>query len=534
MKRILLALSLLLAVAVRAQELTVKSMTIEPMDLSASKYVRNDLNGKACALVKVQIPLEGMVFEGNVLGDVENKAGEYWVYLTAGTKFFQIKHSSVSPLFLKFADFGLKPLASRTTYVLRLTAPERAMAKDPSMPVAMASKTDPMFPDWWNVTDDGLYVGISPPSYDGKSAKSAALLNAMSLYAQSSDQAVIFEAQYENKSGEIEKDKVLSKYLMEFTGISMDIFQEYYNSKGEYFVMCSIRKNPESSDNVDISWEFESFTEEDKRAEGSIIADLRMAVTIDGQHLYFKEKCFTSWSNNDYSMRLSCGNIDYIDGSSLVNGINLEIGGEGRGRFYLAGSPGICQSRLLNAFPCLPDWLWASVNSRWDGEEGESKASFFGKGSNRPKKIRLFDSDGNKTYFSITDAFPPDFHPGMKPGTDNTGLSHEYVGLLGSSSVTCGMGQWHSGHLEARKNMSLILALTELAMHYDVSFFPDNLADSEQIERKIPMITGVYPLWLLDDDRLDKFNKKKQDDLISNRSRLSENSVVVVVTGKCR
>lgn len=109
-----------------AQKLAVESMTMEPMDLSASKYSRTDLNGKACALVKVQIPLEGMVFEGNVMGDVENKAGEYWVYLTAGTKFFKIKHRSVTPLFLTFADYGLEPLSARTTYVLRLAAPASA------------------------------------------------------------------------------------------------------------------------------------------------------------------------------------------------------------------------------------------------------------------------------------------------------------------------------------------------------------------------------------------------------------------------
>ena len=118
-----------------AQTLSVESMTMEPMDLSASLYPRVDRNGVKCALVKVQIPLEGMAFEGNVMGDVVNKAGEYWVYLTAGTKFFNIKHRSVRPLMLTFADYKLGPLQAKTTYVLRLSAPASAATATPTQEV---------------------------------------------------------------------------------------------------------------------------------------------------------------------------------------------------------------------------------------------------------------------------------------------------------------------------------------------------------------------------------------------------------------
>ncbi len=113
-----------------AQTLSVESMTMEPMDLSASLYPRVDRNGVKCALVKVQIPLEGMAFEGNVMGDVVNKAGEYWVYLTAGTKFFRIKHKSVTPLDVVLSDYGLGPIEKSTTYVLRLTPPAAPATED--------------------------------------------------------------------------------------------------------------------------------------------------------------------------------------------------------------------------------------------------------------------------------------------------------------------------------------------------------------------------------------------------------------------
>lgn len=41
--------------ALSAQELTVKRMECDLMDLSAKKYERRDLNGEPCALVKVQL-----------------------------------------------------------------------------------------------------------------------------------------------------------------------------------------------------------------------------------------------------------------------------------------------------------------------------------------------------------------------------------------------------------------------------------------------------------------------------------------------
>lgn len=77
---------------VSAQELTVKSFIGVPTDLSAASHIRNDLNGKPCGLVKVQLAMAGAQFEGNVIAPVENKMGEYWVYMTEGV--------------LTFADFN--------------------------------------------------------------------------------------------------------------------------------------------------------------------------------------------------------------------------------------------------------------------------------------------------------------------------------------------------------------------------------------------------------------------------------------------
>ena len=124
MKYLLLNCFLLLAMAAGAQELTVKRMEVAVGDLTASVQPRNDLNGNACALVKVQLATPGARFEGNVIGDVEFKTGEYWVYMSEGSYMLNIKHPSFLPLFVNFRDYDIKKVEGKTTYVLTLVMPQ--------------------------------------------------------------------------------------------------------------------------------------------------------------------------------------------------------------------------------------------------------------------------------------------------------------------------------------------------------------------------------------------------------------------------
>lgn len=125
MKRIiLLSFWLLSLLGLHAQELTVKSMEVAPMDLSASTQPRNDLNGNPCALVKVQLVTEGVKFEGNVIGDAAFKEGEYWVYMSAGSYLLEIKHPKFLPLMVNFRDYDIKQVEAKTTYFLTLPMPQ--------------------------------------------------------------------------------------------------------------------------------------------------------------------------------------------------------------------------------------------------------------------------------------------------------------------------------------------------------------------------------------------------------------------------
>ena len=117
-------LMLCVALGLQAQKLTVERMEVAPMDLSASTQPRNDLNGNACALVKVQLAVEGVKFEGNVIGEPAFKDGEYWVYMSAGSYMLNIKHKSFVPLFVNFRDYNIKRVEGKTTYLLTLLMPQ--------------------------------------------------------------------------------------------------------------------------------------------------------------------------------------------------------------------------------------------------------------------------------------------------------------------------------------------------------------------------------------------------------------------------
>lgn len=106
------------SLGISAQEVTVKSFKEEISDLSARTNRKYDVNDEACALIKVQYPKAGATFEGNVVGDVEYKNGEYWVYVSKGTKRFKIHLPDVPTIVVEFADYGVQQVESNTTYSL--------------------------------------------------------------------------------------------------------------------------------------------------------------------------------------------------------------------------------------------------------------------------------------------------------------------------------------------------------------------------------------------------------------------------------
>ena len=105
-----------------AQELLVKSFKVATSDLTAQTQPRKDLNACNCALIKVGLGLQGVQFEGSIVGNVENKTGEYWVYMPQGNRMLKVKHANYAPVMVTFADYGVEKVESNRTYELTITA----------------------------------------------------------------------------------------------------------------------------------------------------------------------------------------------------------------------------------------------------------------------------------------------------------------------------------------------------------------------------------------------------------------------------
>ena len=103
-----------------AQKAEVDSFEPVPMDVTAQQHSRLDLHGEKCAVVKVRVIADDVAFKGNLIGEPVEIPGEYWIYLTDGTKQVQILSRSFLPFMYYFAE----PLKGGVTYVLTLQAPQ--------------------------------------------------------------------------------------------------------------------------------------------------------------------------------------------------------------------------------------------------------------------------------------------------------------------------------------------------------------------------------------------------------------------------
>ena len=125
MRKILLSLVLLFAAisSVFAQKLTIESFKLAGSDLTAQSQPRKDLNNLNCALVKVGIALDGVKFDGSIMGEPIQKLGEYWVYMPKGVSMLQVLHKNYTPLMVNFYDYGVGKVESGMTYILTLSKP---------------------------------------------------------------------------------------------------------------------------------------------------------------------------------------------------------------------------------------------------------------------------------------------------------------------------------------------------------------------------------------------------------------------------
>ena len=126
-----LLLSLQLTTNCIAQDIVVKSVELSFKDASASTNPRMDENSISCALLKVIAVNKDVQFSGNVIGTVENKTNEYWVYMKKGSDKITITAPSYPSITISFKDYDIESLQSKATYriILSFKSPETTQSK---------------------------------------------------------------------------------------------------------------------------------------------------------------------------------------------------------------------------------------------------------------------------------------------------------------------------------------------------------------------------------------------------------------------
>lgn len=80
-----------------------------------------DSGGHPCGLVKIRTDNKELRFKGNIVGVVENKMNEYWVYMSQGSLYFTVLHPNYLPLDINLSEYGIEGIASKSTYYLTLS-----------------------------------------------------------------------------------------------------------------------------------------------------------------------------------------------------------------------------------------------------------------------------------------------------------------------------------------------------------------------------------------------------------------------------
>ena len=109
-----------------AQELSVKAFVLAPTDITAQTEGRKDLNGDACALVKISFVGDVADVEGNVIKPLVKRNNETWAFMTQESRQMKVVTKDYLPLMVTFGDYGIEKLQSNRTYVLTLTKPSGA------------------------------------------------------------------------------------------------------------------------------------------------------------------------------------------------------------------------------------------------------------------------------------------------------------------------------------------------------------------------------------------------------------------------
>ncbi len=113
---------------------------------------------------------------------------------------------------------------------------------------AGVASNDDIYPEWIkNAAADGLWLGVSPPMDDGEAARYFAISSAVLQYFSATGSADVvgvvnddIEHLQQGDDCLTENETYLDAAKAVLSNVKVDVVEEFYNSRGEFFVACSI------------------------------------------------------------------------------------------------------------------------------------------------------------------------------------------------------------------------------------------------------------------------------------------------------
>lgn len=139
-------LFLLLGAATYAQNVNITSFELNATSLDAKVNPRYDLNGNPCALLRISMPSEEVIFEGNIVGDPVWNHVEWLVYMPVGSKYLRLSVPGFSPIMFVFPE----ALEQFRTYDVSVYVPNKDRVRALILPTFSVTKSQ---------TSYGLMVG---------------------------------------------------------------------------------------------------------------------------------------------------------------------------------------------------------------------------------------------------------------------------------------------------------------------------------------------------------------------------------------
>lgn len=77
-------------------------------------------DGMPCGLVKLKSTIPDLCFDGQIVGDVDNKTNEYYIFMERGTTHLVVSRPNVLPVVINFPDYGIESIVSKATYSVQV------------------------------------------------------------------------------------------------------------------------------------------------------------------------------------------------------------------------------------------------------------------------------------------------------------------------------------------------------------------------------------------------------------------------------